>query len=119
MIVNGVEFKKIWCHKCEHEWLSKLECPKKCPKCGRYDPWLPKGERNENTPHLKKTAKYPIQDLKVGESITLSWQVNGFGRPDVNKNNSMNRAIRQEEKRKDKKFERYPSAAGLRLVRIK
>ena len=25
------------CSKCKHEWLSRVEDPKQCPRCKRYD----------------------------------------------------------------------------------
>jgi len=25
------------CNQCEYEWVSKLEEPKQCPRCKRYD----------------------------------------------------------------------------------
>lgn len=25
------------CKNCEYEWVSKVENPKQCPKCKRYD----------------------------------------------------------------------------------
>lgn len=28
---------KIKCKCCGYEWISKVEIPKQCPKCKRYD----------------------------------------------------------------------------------
>lgn len=121
MNINGIEYKQIECAKCNHQWLSKLEYPKKCPKCFRYDPWIPKNEKNENifTPKAKRQQKYPIQDLQVGECVTLIWVHRPDGQPDLKIGDSMNRAVRQEEKRKGKKFERMPTPSGLLVTRVK
>lgn len=29
--------KKHKCERCGYEWMSKLEKPKACPRCKRYD----------------------------------------------------------------------------------
>lgn len=118
MNINGIELKKIWCHKCGHEWLSKLDCPKMCPRCKRYYPWLGKREVSENLDHLKRQIRYPIQHLQVGESTVLPWQADDRGRPDFKKNESMNRAVLQEARRKGKDFRREPTGAGLKVTRL-
>lgn len=117
MNIGGINYNIIDCVKCNHQWLSKLECPKQCPKCKRYDPWLPKLERNESIARMKRITKYPIQDVQVGESVVLPYAMMQNGWPDVKSNNNMLRAIRQEEKRKGKRFERIPIGAGLKLIR--
>lgn len=118
MNINGIELKKIWCHKCGHEWISKLECPKKCPKCHRYDPWLAKPEKEEKELAIIKIRKYPIQHLQVGESTVLPWVHLPNGQPDTKAGDSMNRCVRQEAQRKGKKFETMPTSAGLNVRRI-
>lgn len=118
MYINGIEYKLIECLKCNHEWLTKLDCPKKCPKCQRYDPWIPKGEKDENIVRLKRQSKYPIQHLEVGESTVLPWQHLPNGQPDTKAGDSMNRCVRQEAQRKGKKFETMPTSAGLNVRRI-
>lgn len=117
MYINGIEYNLIECAKCNWQWLSKID-PKTCPKCKRYDPWLPKGEQNENIIRHKKQSKYPIQDLQVGDSIVLPWQSDDRGKPDFKKNESMNRAVLQEQRRKGKKFNREPIGAGLKVTRL-
>lgn len=118
MNINGIEYKKIWCMKCGYEWLSKLDCPVRCARCRAPKFWEPKKEHDESIPPEKRKQKYPIQDLLIGEKILLSWNTQSNGWPDVKKNNSMLRAIRQEEARKGKKFQRYSSAAGLLVKRV-
>lgn len=117
MNINGIDYKLVECAKCNHQWLSKID-PKKCPKCFRYDPWLRKSERNENIIRFKKEAKYPIQHLQVGDSTVLPWQSDERGKPDFKKNESMNRAVLQEERRKGKKFRREGIGAGLKVTRL-
>lgn len=113
MIINNVELFKIWCHKCGYEWLSKSKCPASCAGCRQPKPWEGKKDRKSNVKMI-----YPIQDLQVGESITLVWQHLPNGQPDGLKNASMNRAVRQEEKRKGKKFNRMPTSTGLLVTRV-
>lgn len=114
MYINGIEHNLIECQKCGYEWFSKI-CPKQCPKCHRYSPWLPKASENEQ---VVRANKYPIQHLEVGQSTVLPWQSGPDGKPDFVANESMQRAVRQEEARKGKKFEKEPRSAGLFLRRI-
>jgi predicted Zn-ribbon and HTH transcriptional regulator len=32
-----METKKFKCKNCNYEWISRVEEPKTCPKCKRYD----------------------------------------------------------------------------------
>lgn len=118
MNMNGIEYNLIWCHKCGHEWLSKLDCPKMCPKCKRYNPWEEKGQRITSGKKSTNKRRWPIQHLQVGEHTVLQWVHLPNGQPDTRAGDSMNRCIRQEEQHKGKKFEKYPTSAGLFVRRI-
>lgn len=104
------ELKTYKCLKpdCGWEWASRLPLPPRyCARCKRPN-WdkPPRPPRPQSVaPPPKPKRKYPIDQLEVGQSITLPWHwiVEGHVRNEK-LNASMRRSIRQEEVRYGKKF---------------
>ncbi len=110
----------VTCQKCNYDWIPRVQCPKHCPNCNAVNWWETKPDEldDESDEPKQGNKKFPIQDLEVGQQVLLPWRSDSKGYPDPVKNASMNRAVRQEESRKGKKFERIPQAAGLLVIRI-
>lgn len=67
---------------------------------------------------MGRPRKYPIQSLKVGESVLLPWLAGQ--RPNWEANQQpMHNSIYQEQRRFNKKFRKEGSAKGLFVTRIK
>lgn len=105
---------------CGWKWASRLPLPPRyCARCKRPN-WdkAPGPPRPQSiAPPPKPRIIYPIHDLEVGQSVLLSWHIKN-GEADLAKNASMNRAVRQEERRYGKKFLREPAPRGLKVTRL-
>lgn len=66
---------------------------------------------------MGRARKYPIQDLVVGESVFIPWEPLGQ-KLTYRDRNRICAAIRQEERRSGKRFERRSKASGLRVRRV-
>lgn len=62
-----LEIKLLDCLKCQHRWASRLEQPKMCPRCKRYD-W--NREKRERV-YKPLGSKYPFATMQVGESVSI------------------------------------------------
>lgn len=118
---NGLKLYKCLKPDCGWEWASRLPLPPRyCARCKRPN-WdrPPRPLRPQSIAPAPKPKKvYPFHTIVVGEQIVLPWH---FIRPDVlddRLNSSMQRAIRQEEVRYGKKFQREGTPAGLIVKRV-
>lgn len=114
---------QIWrCVRCGHGWLGRqLEKPRSCAKC-KVIYWdrparIPKPQKPPSP--IGRPPLYPVQNLKVGESMILPWfPALPSGYPDVSKNRGMNIAIVAYAKRTNKKFFREGRGPGLLVTRV-
>lgn len=67
---------------------------------------------------MGRPVKYPVDQLAVGESVTLPWHMTPTGEGDERRNKSMNTAVSNHARREGKVFRREPTAAGLRVTRL-
>lgn len=66
---------------------------------------------------MSRAAKYPIRNLKVGQSVLIPWNEDDAGNV-LKDQRTIDAAIRQEQRRFQKQFERRRTLAGLKVRRI-
>lgn len=66
---------------------------------------------------MARARKYPIGDLGVGESIVIPWVEDRAG--EIAKDQDrIHAAVRQEQRKTDKKYTRRWESGGLRVTRV-
>lgn len=67
---------------------------------------------------MARARRYPIRDLRVGDSVLIPWVEDGAG--EVAKDQDrIHAALRQEQRRRGVTFERRAEPAGLRVKRVR
>ncbi len=117
LYINTIELRLISCKKCFHQWLTKLYHPKYCPKCKSAYWNRDKVDRISQPKKERKTRRYPIQDLLVGQGVIIPWTSDQLTYPSVKRAKAMNQAVRQYQKRSGKKFELSLKASGVLITR--
>lgn len=106
------------CKRCDYDWASRLpETPLRCARCKRLNWQVPALRRRSDRPMVNGRI-YPIGDLGIGTSVLIPWHYALNGEPDTKLNSSIHRAVQQEEKRYEKKFQRDPKPSGLLVTRL-
>lgn len=113
---QGVNRSLYHCLKCDWTWLSSLpQPPRWCPSCHCANWDQPKRAQAEPS---RTRIVFPFHDLAVGQSVLIPWPTLENGQTDPRRTHSLNNAIRQEERLKQKKFYREGRGAGLHVTRV-
>lgn len=66
---------------------------------------------------MARAAKYPLRNLRVGQSVLIPWNEDDEGNP-LKDQRTIDAAVRQEARRFNRQFERKKTFAGLRVRRV-
>lgn len=66
---------------------------------------------------MPRAAKYPLRNLKVGQSILIPWNEDENGEV-LKDQRTIHAAVRQEQRKFNKLFERRKTIAGLKVRRV-
>ncbi len=109
---------KIWiCFRCGHEWASRQpDKPKSCSRCKAANWWRVARKPAARLNH-RRTRLYPLDVLRVGDSILLPWWRDSTGELDTRRNRNIYSCVNQYAAKHGVKLSMVRSAAGVRVTR--